>query len=394
MRGPGRVLTERFRYVYEDVDRHGNVRIYFWRGKGHRKTRLHAKPGTLEFRTEYEAALAGTTEAPTKVADTPTRSTPNTYRWLCEHYFRSHEYERLDPRTQRVRRRILETTWDEPTEPGAPTLFADFPLHRFGSKAVRVLRDRKHDHPEAANSRVKAIRQVFAWGLESERVAANPARDVRYLKSRSTGFHRWTVEEVEQYEARHLIGTKARLALALLMFTGVRRSDVVLFGRQHVRQGNLRFTQQKNRNRNPVTLEIPVLPILQEIIDQSPTGDLTFLVTEFGKPFTANGFGNKMREWCDQAGLPNCSAHGLRKAAATIAAENGATPHQLMAIFGWRTLKEAERYTREAAQKKLASAAMGMLVRSEERTNLSHSEPTIDPGGKETAKKRVKSKGR
>jgi hypothetical protein len=60
---------------------------------------------------------------------------------------------------------------------------------------------------------------------------------VAYLKGKPGGFHSWTREEVEQFEARHLIGTKARLAMALLLYTGQRRSDVVLFGRQHVRDG-------------------------------------------------------------------------------------------------------------------------------------------------------------
>lgn len=108
--------------------------------------------------------------------------------------------------------------------------------------------------------------------------------------------------------------------------------------------------------------------MLQEIIDASPTGDLTFLVTEYGQAFTAAGFGNRMRQWCDEAGLPECTAHGLRKAGAAIAAENGATPHELMAIFGWLTLKEAERYTRAAEQKKIAARAMSMLQRGEKGT--------------------------
>ena len=86
------------------------------------------------------------------------------------------------------------------------------------------------------------------------------------------------------------------------------------------------------------------------------------MVTEFGKPFTAKGFGSKFRAWCDEADLPHCPAHGLRKAGAVIAAENGATPHQLMSIFGWRTLKEAERYTKAVQQKKVAAGAMNLLV--------------------------------
>jgi integrase len=134
----------------------------------------------------------------------------------------------------------------------------------------------------------------------AEGVESNPAREVTYLKSRPGGFHSWTVEEVEKFEARLPIGTKARLALALLLYTGQRRSDVILFGRQHVRDGWLKFTQTKNRRNRPISLELPVLPPLQRAIDATATGDLTFLVNGFNRPFTAAGFGNKMRQWCDE----------------------------------------------------------------------------------------------
>ena len=108
-----------------------------------------------------------------------------------------------------------------------------------------------------------------------------------------------------------------------------------------------------------------MLPVLQSIIDASPTGDLTYLVTDHGQSFTPAGFGGWFREHCDKAGLKHCSAHGLRKAGASIAAENGASPHQLMAIFGWLTLKEAERYTQAARRRRMAGAGMGFLVRKE-----------------------------
>lgn len=119
-------------------------------------------------------------------------------------------------------------------------------------------------------------------------------------------------------------------------------------------------------------MNLPMLPELLRVIAASPCGDLTFLVTAFNRPFTANGFGNWFRDRCDEAGLPNCSAHGLRKAGATVAAENGATEHQLMVIFGWRTLKEASRYTREASRKKLAASGMKFLAKE-------HKEPEIVP---------------
>lgn len=157
----------------------------------------------------------------------------------------------------------------------------------MSTKAVRVLRDRKRGFPQAANVRVKAIRRLFRWvsTIEVPGVRGNPARDVSYLRGRLGGFHSWTIDEVEQYEKCHPIGTTARLALALLLYTGQRRSDVVLFGRQHVRGGWLHFTQQKNRNRRPIPLDLPVPPVLQRIIDASKTADLTFLVNEYGQAF-------------------------------------------------------------------------------------------------------------
>jgi integrase len=110
---------------------------------------------------------------------------------------------------------------------------------------------------------------------------------------------------------------------------------------------------------------LPILPDLRAIIDATPSGQLIYLVTQFGKPFTAPGFGNKFREWCNEAGLAHCSAHGGRKAGAKIAAENGATAHQLMALFGWETLRQAEVHTRNANRALLAEQAIHLLVPKE-----------------------------
>lgn len=115
----------------------------------------------------------------------------------------------------------------------------------------------------------------------------------------SGGHHTWTVDEVRKFEDRHAIGTMARLALAIFLFTGIRRSDAGRLGRQHARDGWFKFRQWKNRNRHPVDIEIPILPELEEIIRQSQTGDLTYIVTTYGMPFADAGFGNKFREWCD-----------------------------------------------------------------------------------------------
>ncbi|QJP14703.1 tyrosine-type recombinase/integrase [Starkeya sp. ORNL1] len=359
----------RYKYLYEDLDRHGNVRIYVWRGKGHKKVRIREEVGTPAFRRAYDAALEAEAEPADPVVAVGRKDRkppkPDTLRWLCERYRKEcAEFLLLGDQTRHVRGLIFESIYEEPTEPGASTLYGDFPNDRLSVKAIRVLRDRKIEYPEAGNGRVKALRQVFKWAIEEEvpGVRVNYARDVPYFEGSKDGFHTWTIEEIEQFDARWPLGTKARLAKDLLQYTGARRSDAVTFGRQMIRNGKIHFTEMKGRRRVLKERELPVLPQLQESIDAMPGDHLTFLVTEFGAPFTEAGFGNWFRDRCDAAGLPQCSAHGLRKAGATIAADNGATEHQLMAIYGWESPKQAAVYTKKANRKKLAGDAMHLVV--------------------------------
>jgi integrase len=187
---------------------------------------------------------------------------------------------------------------------------------------------------------------------------------VKAIRVKSDGFHSWNDDEIAQFEKRHPIGSFARLALALLLYTGQRRSDVVRMGPQHIRNGVLHVRQQKTG----IELAIPVHPVLAAVLAETPTHHLTFLATQFGRPFTAGYFGQWFRGQCDAAGLRHCSAHGLRKAAARRLAEAGCTAHEIAAITGHASLKEVERYTRAVDQQKLAAAAM-------EKTGTSSGQP-------------------
>ncbi|KAF0137355.1 MAG: phage integrase [Xanthobacteraceae bacterium] len=351
------------KYVSVEVDAKTGKSYVYFRRRGRAKVRMLDPPYSDEFNAQYHRLLRD--EAPSKPAERAD-VVDGTFGWLVAQYYGSAEFKRLEARTQRVRRSIIESMLKEGVAAGGRGIaFADVPLEKMNGKAVRTLRDRKafdedgERTPEAANGRVKALRQVFAYAVADDDIAlnSNPARDIPYLAPDGDGFHSWTTEEVRQYEARHPIGTKARLALALLLYTAQRRSDVVLLGRQHVRDGWLVFTQQKNKRRKPIHMQIPIVPALQAVLDRSPLGDVVWLVNDLGRPFTANGFGNKMRDWCDQAGLPHCSAHGLRKASATLLAEAGATEQQIMAMTGHTTSKEVNRYTKAARKKVLAEQA-------------------------------------
>ncbi len=359
-------------YLVQDKDRHGNVR-YYYRRKGRPKVRITAAPGTPEFQEQYAAAHGG------KIVErpSPAKASEGSFWWLCQQYFKSAAFKLLGKLTQHRRRGVLENICLSRTPKGK--LRGDAPAHLMEESHVREIRDERADRPGSANNALKAISTMFTWAKEAKLVKTNPALGVKRYGG-TEGFHTWTDGEIAQFESFHPIGTKPRLAFALIRYLGVRRSDVVKLGKGM--EGNalneageeievLRFTVTKNAEKKPKPgeqapgpkrLELPILPELRTIIDATPSTHMTYFVTQFGKPFSVPGFGNKFREWCDQAGLPHCAAHGIRKYDATTAAENGATEHQLMGMFGWDDPKQAALYTRKARQKKLARAGMHLMT--------------------------------
>ena len=353
---------EHRKYVVHDKT--DGVNRWYFRRKGQPKVRLPGFPGSDEFNQAYYEAL-NRNGAPPAMAETGLPlAWSGSFRWLGELYLAWAAAKLLDASTLRVRRLIFQSLCLEPTTPGGSKLVGDMPLEFFGPKVVGMLMDRKADAPEAANGRLLLVRAIFKWAMKPARghVSTNPARDVERIKTGSSGHHSWTDDEIETFQKRHPLGSKPRLALDLLLYLSQRRSDVIVLGRQHVKAGWLHFTQFKGRNRNPVTLDLPIVPELQASIDAcaeaGTLGALTFLVTAFGKPFTPAGFGNWFRDRCDDAGLKHCSAHGLRKAGARRLAERGKSGHQIKAVTGHRTLKEVDRYTEAARQKLLAESAL------------------------------------
>jgi integrase len=352
-------VARTYRYVVQDRDRHGNVRVYL-RRPGFEKLRMLADPGTPGFDSEYRAGMAA--NRPQKTAKRPAIPT-GTLLAVCMAYYSSADFKRLNVRTRHVRRLILDKLCEQ---------HGSKPVQLMQPKHVRMIRDARAEKPEAANSIVKALRAVFAMATEDGLMRLNPAKEVAYLRSPTDGFHTWSVDEVKRYESHHAIGTAARLALAVMLYTGQRRSDAVQLGPGHIHDGWLTITQVKNRGRKPVSVAMPVIPALRDVIDATACGKSTFIVTAFGKPFTSNGFGNRFRKWCDEAGLPHCSAHGLRKAAAARLAELGCSAHEIMAVTGHTSLKEVQRYTVEAGRRVMAGSAMGRLSEAHAAAKKSH----------------------
>jgi integrase len=208
----------------------------------------------------------------------------------------------------------------------------------------------------------------------------DPTAGLKRLRVPGDGFLAWEDADIAVFEAAHPVGSRARLALALLLFTAQRRSDVIRMGRQHVRGGLIAVRQQKTG----ASLWIPIHSDLQAVLDGSPANNLTFLVTASGKPFSAAGFGNWFGDCCREAGLGvGFNAHGLRKAAARRLAEAGCTSKQIMAITGHRRLSEVERYTLAAEQVMLARQAIDRLGTNSEQP-LSNSDDALDKSAKKS----------
>ena len=325
------------KFVQGFTDRHGKPRWYF-RRPGFKRVPLPGLPWSPEFMAAYEEALAGQI-----VQIGGSRVRPGTIRALAISYYNSLGFRSLKPSSQAIYRRIIDRFCGEHGDKRAATLQREH--------IVKLMAARK---PGSANGLHTVLRVMMQHALETGLRADDPTRDIKAIIVKTDGHHAWSEREIEQFEGRHAIGSRARLAFALLLYTGQRRSDVVRMGRQHIRDGALQVRQLKTGTE----LSIPVHPALAAIIAETPTDHLTFLTTQFGQPFTAGGFGNWFREQCDGADLKHCSAHGLRKAAARRLAEAGCTEHEIAAITGHASLREIARYTKAVDQKKLAAAAM------------------------------------
>src|SRR5262249_15649820 len=219
---------------------------------------------------------------------------------------------------------------------------------------VVKLMSRLAGEPHAAKPLRRALRNLMTHAIDIGIRGDDTTRDVKAIRIKSGGHHSWTDLEIAQFERCHAIGSRAHLALALLLHTGQRRGDVIRMGAQHIRGGTLYVKQEKTG----AELAIPMHPELVAVIAATPSGHLTFLTTTIGGPFAATTFTHWFRRECDRAGLPHCSAHGLRKATARRLAEVGCTAHEIAAITGHASLGELVRYTKAVDQRRLAEAAM------------------------------------
>jgi len=346
----GDIMPPKPLYLWKHITQHGRI-AWYYRKRECKLIRLRAPYGSAEFWAEFAAACVGEAPAEKADADAPT----GTLAWLIARYRETTLWTQdLRPATRRQRDNIFKQVL---VSAGGDT------LAQITQASIVKGVDRRGKTPAQARNFLDAMRGLFKWATKAGHVKTNPTAGVENPKrNKGAGFVAWTEEHVARYHRHWPRGTRQRVWLDVLLYTGLRRGDAVRLGRQHVRDGIAQIKTEKSGETVEVTL--PILPVLAETLLAGPCGDLAFICGERGDPLTKEGFGNEFRQACKAAGVPG-SAHGVRKLAATTAANNGATVAQLEAVFGWQGGTMASLYTRSADRRRLGVEAMHKLANAD-----------------------------
>ena len=362
-------------YVYRFKSQHGTDRLRFVRS-GLKSRYFTATFGTKAFWAEYERFLD---PAATEPQQKPIRSTPGSIDELVERYFSTPE--RLGPSavTQTKIRAVIEDFRDGTNARGERR--GTFPVALVTFEAIDRIIAKKRVKTgtgnktkggiHAARKLRKELVRLFEFAVKSGMCEKNPAKLAEKVKipaaERSKGFHPWTEAEIAQYRAHHRVGTRERLAMELILWTDQRRSDVVKMGQAQIRGGRIPIQQEKTGK----TLWVAVAPQLHgAILAMKPedTSPFCFLITKRGGAFSKESFGNWFKGACVEAGLPHCSAHGLRKATLRRMADLEMANKTMKSLSGQTRDETLAGYIEDADQVRLSDSAITKLARWEMST--------------------------
>ncbi|WP_031293265.1 tyrosine-type recombinase/integrase [Sphingobium sp. HDIP04] len=353
-------------FVSPLTDRHGKVRLRY-RRKGYKSHYFKAEIGTPEFLEELRLCNEGA------VQPGEDRTIPGTIAALIASYVSVPS--RLGPTemTQRKIRNILDKFREEYGAAYVRDIRFDHIEEILEKKLERrQVGKRLEGGPEAAKKLRKELVRLFDFAIKMKIVSENPASQAERVKAKAGTFHTWTEEEIAQYRAHHDLGTKARLALELILWTAQRKGDAFLLGPADLENDRFGITQGKTGK----AMRLSMAPQLRAAIDAMPPekGDGPYLRTSYGKAFqSAASFGNWFRKQCNDAGLPKrCSAHGLRKAMMRRGAERGLSQQQLKSMSGHSRDEEVRVYTQAANQEVMNAEAVAIIAEWESLTLASN----------------------
>ncbi|RWQ68899.1 MAG: hypothetical protein EOS85_31380 [Mesorhizobium sp.] len=330
------------------VDARGELRAQFRRpGYPMHGVNLPLPIYSEAFMAVYTKAMSGEREESAVGKD---KTIPGSFSDLIASYYRTPDFANLATITQRTYRNDIERFRRDHGDKRVAGLTTDHIERLIALKA---------NTPAAANRLRKTLKILMTHAVKKKFRTDNPTVGVKKLRDRSTGFRTWNEDEIATYYAKHAKGTRARLAMELLLLTGQRRSDIIRMGWQHVRSGFLTIRQSKTGTE----VAIPVMGRFAELLGNLKRENMTFLMTAQGKPFSDAGFTNWFHGTVKDAGLPaGLSPHGLRKAACVRLADAGRSATEIMSISGHRNLAEVQTYVEAANRKRAATAAMDSVA--------------------------------
>ena len=321
------------------------------RGNRKKRIRIYAPPGHPEFEKQYHAARAGEQPAPLKEASDYARS--GSIAWLKAKYL-EHLQARVEagltsPKTLKKKRNLLERFTVETDRVAViPT-----------TKLVEM-RDEMMATPSQADAFIEAVSVMYTWAKKVGHISENTAKGIDKIYTKGAGAQPWTAADVKQFFARHKRGTKAHVCLSILLWTGCRIEDTTILGRKHecTIQG-VEAIRWQPLKKNSTEVVIPLMPMLKNAVRAPTVQGQTYLVGRGGRPYSSGDSASSIfKLWCRQAGLPDLSAHGVRKALAELLAELGCTEYEIMAILGHSEARTTQVYTRGAERWRLAKTAM------------------------------------
>jgi integrase len=336
----------KLRYVNEFIDRHGKVRYYF-RRPGSRSVKLPGLPGSIEFMDAYQAALATVAPPP----PSPKHVIAGSLADVVAGYYRSAMFANLSDSSQKHYRIALKPI----LAAHGHRLVPDLPK----TAARNIIEAIGATRPGMANLTRYVLSTVMGYAIAIGVRTDNPFSGLE--RYRLGSHHTWTDAEIAQFERYWRLGTRERLAFALLLYTGQRGGDVVKMVRNDIVEGHIRVAQDKARKGTTNELMIPIHPALARALKAGPVVGMQHLIANAsGRPL--RGLTELIEKAAQRAGLPErCVAHGLRKAALRRLAEHGGTTKEIAAVSGHRSLSEIEHYTAAADQVRLARAAVAKL---------------------------------
>jgi integrase len=340
---------------------------YMLRLPGVKAVTLPGLPWSPRFMAAIEAAKDGLPiPSATAVAIGATRTKPGTLNAAIVKFYEHAIFTDNGKAQQDRHRQKLEWLRQSITASGAP--FGDSQLAGFThARLVNILKDISSAH--AQRHLLNALRCLMRFAKDENLIETDPTVGLKGKKlPRSDGYKEADEDEIAQYQAHHGLGTMARLALEILLNTGVRRGDAIRLGRQHLRDGVITIMPKKTENKTGVVVTIPVHSDLQAALDAMPprqakpgeTVPLTFLQTSTGRAYSSTLFGRWFRDQCMVAGV-EFRAHGLRKAICNRLVAQGMTPHQIAGITGHTDLREIERYALKFNRTLAAKQSMAAL---------------------------------